>query len=131
MAVEDRDLKYQKMVNDAGIAQPKPMPAPKVEKPSYDWETLSGFIPAPDLVNLISAWSSGSSGVGALSPLRWRYLAAAIPGMSSATQIEAMLRGSWLKAGSPGFNGSGGRGRAPRAAIPETRQPFRRPQYGL
>ncbi len=97
MAVDD----YQNGQSRAALGKaPSPIAAPAAKKiPTITWAQAIRLLPQDTLRQLISAWSGGGGGIGALSSQQWNTLRATIGTFDSVPQLEAALRNAWLAGG--------------------------------
>lgn len=124
-AAERAEIGLQQRLQAPFIRQPKPLPPPKevtekspIPQSALNWRTLSKLIPKSDLESLISAWESGSEGLGHISHLRARRLLAMLPLADTVPELITLLHILW--ASSQG----GSRSSAPvKGSAPSTRAP--------
>ncbi len=88
------------------IAQPKPITPPKPDpKPSISgltWGDISLLLDPNEISSLESSWMGGSSGAGAISQLRLRWLMSALPVADTPTTFMLVLKKLWKNSGSRG-----------------------------
>ncbi len=119
MAVDD-------YTSDQGRAQlgkaPASLAVPAAKKiPTMSWAQAIRLLPQDALRQLMSAWSGGGGGIGALSSQQWNTLIATTGVFDSVPQLEAALHNAWLAGGPRTAPGAQPRGvRMPALSKPPT-----------